>query len=30
MRRLVLDQWPAHAVLRNVRQDRSNQSGGGG
>ncbi|MFF1919132.1 GPP34 family phosphoprotein [Streptomyces sp. NPDC058221] len=30
MRRLVRDHWPAHAVLRNVRQDKSNQSGGGG
>lgn len=30
MRHLVREQWPAHAVHRNVRQDRSNQSGGGG
>ncbi|MFJ1926813.1 GPP34 family phosphoprotein [Streptomyces sp. NPDC088131] len=30
MRRLVRDHWPAHAVLRNVRQDRANQSGDGG
>lgn len=30
MRRLIREQWPAHAVHRNVRQDKSNQSGGGG
>ncbi|MFF3258694.1 GPP34 family phosphoprotein [Streptomyces sp. NPDC002932] len=30
MRHLVHDHWPAHAVLRNIRQDRANQSGGGG
>ncbi|MFG2673039.1 GPP34 family phosphoprotein [Streptomyces sp. NPDC048445] len=30
MRHLVHDHWPAHAVLRNIRQDRANQSGDGG
>ncbi|MFJ2708202.1 GPP34 family phosphoprotein [Streptomyces sp. NPDC087428] len=30
MRHLIREQWPAHAVHRNVRRDRSNQSGGGG
>lgn len=30
MRHLVHDQWPAQAVLRNVRQDRSSQSGAAG
>ncbi|WP_371633364.1 GPP34 family phosphoprotein [Streptomyces sp. NBC_01259] len=30
MRHLVHDHWPAHAVLRNIRQDKANQSGGGG
>ncbi|MEU8626924.1 GPP34 family phosphoprotein [Streptomyces sp. NPDC048669] len=29
MRRLIREQWPAHAVHRNVRRDRANQSGGG-
>lgn len=30
MRHLVREQWPAHAVHRNVRRDKSNQAGGGG
>ncbi|WNI29931.1 GPP34 family phosphoprotein [Streptomyces sp. ITFR-6] len=30
MRHLVHDHWPAHAVLRNIRQDKANQSGDGG
>lgn len=29
MRHLIREQWPAHAVHRNVRRDKSNQSGGG-
>ncbi|MFF9509896.1 GPP34 family phosphoprotein [Streptomyces sp. NPDC014724] len=29
MRDLVHDEWTAHAVLRNVRQDKANQGGGG-
>ncbi|ROQ66873.1 Golgi phosphoprotein 3 GPP34 [Streptomyces sp. 840.1] len=30
MRHLIREQWPAHAVHRNVRRDKANQSGGGG
>ncbi|MFD0023593.1 GPP34 family phosphoprotein [Streptomyces sp. NPDC058382] len=29
MRRLIREQWPAHAVLRNVRRDKARQSDGG-
>ncbi|MBO0917102.1 GOLPH3/VPS74 family protein [Streptomyces laculatispora] len=30
MRHLVREQWPAHAVRRNVRRDKADQAGGGG